>query len=266
MSRTLGDDFDEDDSPGGSGSGSLDLDKGSQMGAPGVSGGSSYDGGGMEFDDDPYGEGIGGGALELDLPHGSATAMRAGASAPAPAPPSGGPGVPDLAFRPPAAPQRSAAPPASSHSAIPSVVPSSQRILGAERARERALSQPPPAPSSSGAYPAASGGPPAPAAAPAPAPARPSAAVVIARYPAPPSQIWQAPKYSLQILLRQFELRSELESLRRRRSPDVPLYEAALRAYDAKTFRLGMALNAAMLTVLTFIVFLPVILRFIRAD
>ena len=89
---------------------------------------------------------------------------------------------------------------------------------------------------------------------------------MIARYPSPPTKILEAPKYAIRILLRQFELRSELESLRRRRSPDVPLYEAALRTYDTKTFRLGMALLCAALTVTTFIVFLPVIIRFMRAD
>ena len=65
---------------------------------------------------------------------------------------------------------------------------------------------------------------------------------------------------------RQFELRNELESLRRRRSPDVPLYEAALRAYDPKTFRLGIAINCAVFALAAFIFFLPVIIRFMRAD
>ena len=72
--------------------------------------------------------------------------------------------------------------------------------------------------------------------------------------------------YAVRVVLRQLELRTDLESLRRRRSPDVPLYEAALRAYDKKTFRLGMAINVAALTVATFIFFLPVIIRFMRAD
>ena len=98
------------------------------------------------------------------------------------------------------------------------------------------------------------------------APAKPTAASVIAKYPAAPAKVWETPKYAIRILLRQFELRSELESLRRRRSPDVPLYEAALSTYDKKTFRLGMAINCAVLTIATFIFFLPVIIRFMRAD
>lgn len=70
--------------------------------------------------------------------------------------------------------------------------------------------------------------------------------------------------YAVRVALRQIELRTDLESLRRRRSPDVPLYEAALEAYEPKTFRLGMAMSCAALTLATFIFFLPVILRFAR--
>jgi hypothetical protein len=66
------------------------------------------------------------------------------------------------------------------------------------------------------------------------------------------------------VVLRQLELRTDLESLRRRRSPDVPLYEAALKAYEPKTFRLGMAINCAALALATFIFFLRVIIRFVR--
>jgi hypothetical protein len=97
-------------------------------------------------------------------------------------------------------------------------------------------------------------------------PPKPTAAAVIAKYPDAPSKITQAPMYAVRVVLRQLELRTDLESLRRRRSPDVPLYEAALRAYDTKTFRLGMAINCAALVVATFIFFLPVMIRFIRAD
>ena len=97
-------------------------------------------------------------------------------------------------------------------------------------------------------------------------PAKPTAAAVIAKYPSPPTKITQAPMYTVRVILRQLELRTDLESLRRRRSPDVPLYEAALRAYDTKTFRLGMAINCAVLAIATFVFFLPVMIRFIRAD
>jgi len=264
MSRTLSDDFDEDDSPGGGPS--LDLEKGRPTGAGGMASSSTgYDSGGIDFDDDD--DGPARGALELDLPQGSATALRSAAPGPPPpaggrsAPP-GGPAVPDLAFGPPPSSRSSGAhpaaapPPSSSQSSIPSVVPSSQRSLAPHDGGGHSQ-----APASGG------GGHPAASLAPAPAPpARPTAAAVIAKYPAAPAKVWQAPKYAIQILLRQFELRSELESLRRRRSPDVPLYEAALQAYDPKTFRLGMTLNAAILAIATFVFFLPVILRFMRAD
>jgi hypothetical protein len=102
-----------------------------------------------------------------------------------------------------------------------------------------------------------------PAPAPAPPPP-PDPAAMIARYPAPPSKVWESPAYAVKVLLRQLELRQDLESLRKRRSPDVPLYERALRAYHPKTFTLGIALLCAGLTVATFVFFLPVILRFVR--
>ena len=68
----------------------------------------------------------------------------------------------------------------------------------------------------------------------------------------------------MKVLWRQFELRQDLTSLRNRRSPDVPLYERALRAYDPKTFALGLAITCAGLALASFIFFLPVILRFLR--
>lgn len=88
---------------------------------------------------------------------------------------------------------------------------------------------------------------------------------MIARYPTPPSQLWAAPGYAIKVLLRQLELRQDLASLRKRRSPDVSLYERALEAHDAKTFAVGLAIACAGLAVAMFIFFLPVILRFIRA-
>ena len=259
MSRTLGDDF-EDDGPGGS----LDLEKGSPTGGAMGGGASHYDSGGMDFDD-PFAEEGPSGPLELDLPQGSATALRSAAPAPyTTQPPPGGrsgpPGaVPDLGPQPSARPSGAVpgAPPSVSFRPAPPAS-SSQRSL-APTPESGPHSQSPP---SGAGRPAASS-----MNVPAPLPsARPSAAAVIAKYPDPPTEVWRAPKYAIQILLRQFELRSELESLRRRRSPDVPLYEAALRVYDAKTFRLGMAINVAIFVVATVIFFSPVILRFMRAD
>ncbi len=275
MSRTLGDNF-EDDGPG---LGSLDLEKGSQTDGMG-GGASSYDGGNMDFDD-PFADDVEGGPLELDLPSGSATALRSaapaalsapppgGRSAPPPGgrsapPPGAGPVVPDLSFAPlsssrASGPAPAVPPPAASSSqrSIPPVVPSSQRSLAPTMNESGPHSHSPP---SGPGYHAASHAP-----APLP-PTRPAAAAVIAKYPDPPEEVWRAPKYAIQVLLRQFELRSDLESLRRRRSPDVPLYEAALTVYDARTFRLGLAINIAIVVVCTVLFFMPVILRFMRAD
>ncbi|MDB5217100.1 MAG: hypothetical protein JWO86_5027 [Myxococcaceae bacterium] len=316
MSRTLNDDFDDDDLP----SGSLDLEKGSGQvggGAP-----STYGNDGIDFDDDLYGSDDPGAnkALELDLPHAPAKPSGAPSASMsrAPAASSKAPGsmgsmgsigsmagpmdVPDLAFD--AAPQRQAPPPPRSsgslpavrtsgmhpaagqsgqHPAaggIPSAPPSSSRNVSGTHAPFASPAAPPsegghhgfapPAPSSSSGLedPSSERGPhSAPMAQMAPLPPpKPTAAAVIAKYPDAPSKITQAPMYAVRVVLRQLELRTDLESLRRRRSPDVPLYEAALRAYDTKTFRLGMAINCAALVVATFIFFLPVMIRFIRAD
>lgn len=261
----LNDDFDEDDLPGGS----LDLEKGSnQVGAGGVA--SSYGGGGIDFDDE-LDDGAPLGSLELDIPGGGrslppavpSNAPRApGPSLPVPGgdTPRGGQGVPDLALGP--GPSKAPPPPAQSSGSLP------PRTSGGPPSYPSAAHPAPPAPTSSArSLPAGPLGPSsrpgemAPLSGP---PSRPSAASVIAKYPAPPEKIHQAPMYTIRVILRQLELRSDLESLRRRRSPDVPLYEAALKAYEPKTFRLGMAINCAALAVATFVFFLPVILRFVR--
>ena len=285
MSRELNDDFDEDDLP----SGSLDLEKGSgQVGAGATS---TYGNDGIDFDDDLYGSDDAGAsasnALELDLPNAPPSAARM-APAPAPqAPPRGPMDVPDLAFH--AAPQRarSGQHPAAGQSgqhpaagAIPPAPPSSSRGVSVGHApaapagaagEEGHHGFAPPAPSSASGLDDPSGPQSAPMAqmaqmAQMAPPAKPTAAAVIAKYPSPPTKITQAPMYTVRVILRQLELRTDLESLRRRRSPDVPLYEAALRAYDTKTFRLGMAINCAVLAIATFVFFLPVMIRFIRAD
>lgn len=292
MSRELNDDFDEDDLP----SGSLDLQKGGGQVGAGVP--STYGSDGIDFDDDLYGNDDPGAnkALELDLPNAPRASMSAPATmskappgaAPPPrtsgspgAPPGGPMDVPDLAFD--AAPQRGrsgqhpaiAPPPPRSSGSLPAV-----RTSGTHPAAGQASAAPPgdeghhgfapPAPSSASGLDDPSGPHSAPTAPTAPMapppPARPTAAAVIAKYPSPPTKITQAPMYTVRVILRQLELRTDLESLRRRRSPDVPLYEAALRAYDTKTFRLGLAINCAVLAIATFVFFLPVLIRFIRAD
>ncbi|MDB4938815.1 MAG: hypothetical protein JWP87_5787 [Labilithrix sp.] len=261
MSRTLNDDFDADDLPGGP----LDLEKGSAQVGTGVA--SSYGGDGIDFDDELYGDDAGpGAALELDLPHAPARPQvpdLALDKAPAPAAP-----APGSSGSLPAA--RSGAHPAAPPPSVPRS-PASDGHHGFAPPPSSSNAGMPPV-SSSGRLPAAHGGSPGSdphmaashANEPPPPPAKPSAAAVIAKYPAPPTGIKHAPMYAVRVVMRQLELRSELESLRRRRSPDVPLYEAALRAYDAKTFRLGMAINCAAFAVATFIFFLPVIIRFVR--
>ena len=280
MSRTLNDDFDDDDLPAGN----LDLEQGSAQVGTGVA--SNYGGEGMDFDDELYGDEAGPGAsLELDMPKGG-PAGHGASSPPQGAPPQptmAAPGsVPDLVMPPP---RSSGSLPAGRASGQQQAVrPSGQQAVGgppppppASEGHNGFAPPPPsssnatmaPSPQSSGQLPAAHGNGPQPAGVASPPalplpPAKPTPAALIAKYPAPPAKIANAPMYAVRVVMRQLELRTDLESLRRRRSPDVPLYEAALRAYDVKTFRLGMAINCAAFAVATFIFFLPVILRFMR--
>lgn len=96
-------------------------------------------------------------------------------------------------------------------------------------------------------------------------PPPPDPAAIIARFPPPTAKVWEAPGYAMKVLWRQFELRQDLIALRNRRSPDVPLYERALRAYDAKTYTLGLAITCVALVLASVLFFLPVIVRFLRA-
>src|SRR5262249_28814649 len=100
-----------------------------------------------------------------------------------------------------------------------------------------------------------------------PPPPRPvdTAAAMIARFPPPPQKVWETPAYAVKVLWRQFELPQDLGALRRNRSPGVPLYERALRTHDPKTFAVGLAITCAALAVASFLFFLPVLLRFLRA-
>lgn len=209
--RTLSTDWEDDDAEG------LSLEKGAGVGSGTQA---SYEGGGVSFDDDLFGDSDQA-ALELDAPH----------AARPKAPP------------PPAPPPAPVARPSGTMSAVNEVVRSAK---------------PPPPPEE-----AAPG--PAPAPEPPPPPPPPSAAALVAKYPPPPQTVLQAPGYAMRVLLRQLELRQDLESLRRKRSKDVPLYEAALHAHDKKAFNLGMALSCAALLIACIIFFLPVILRFVRA-
>jgi hypothetical protein len=105
---------------------------------------------------------------------------------------------------------------------------------------------------------------PAPAAASPGAARSPDPALLIAQYPEAPNKVWEAPRYAMAVLWRQYELRQDLASLRKRRSPDVPLYERALTVHDKKTFSLGLVIALAGFAVASFLFFLPVILRLLR--
>jgi hypothetical protein len=239
--RTLSNDFEDDDG------GDFILEAGGSVGSGAHTASSGYGGGvdlDSDFEDEPQGD------LELDLPAGQ-KAIRSHAPAPqmtSKAPSKGG-GVPDLDVPPPkpsssgkAIPAK--APPSSGRAVAPPPAPSSGRMMP----QEEEVSEPEPE-----AEPA-----------PPPEPPKPNPAAAIAKYPPPPRAIWQAPVYACKVIWRQLELRQDLESLRRKRSPDVALYEAALKAYEKKSFNVGLAMTIAAMVLATFVFFLPVIIRFIR--
>ncbi len=275
--RTLSTDF--DDEPVG------DLSLGSSEGAGGrgQASAASFDGGGVTFDDDLFGDG-GGGPLELDVPHaphsGTTTsgAVRvAGTSTkedpfdsvpdlPAPVSdrqrPSGSHPLPGNSGTLPAARPTAGSNPRISAPEIPA--PPSSSSVGLGR----------PAAPSSGSLPTSSSpglGPESGEVAivrpgrPLPPPPDPGA-LLVARYPPPPASILDMPGYACRVFVRQLELRRDLESLRRRRSPDIALYEAALRAHDARAFAIGMTITCAAVFLGTLVFFSPVLARFLRAD
>lgn len=233
--RNLGSDF--DDELGGD----LDLGSGS-VGGGGADASESYDGGGRTFDDDLLADGPQSGDLELDVPVKQSGEHR----------------VPDLP-PPSSQPDVRAAKSSGAHAA--------GAVSGAQLAAVRSGAG---ADSSSGAL--QSPGPSEPKLEP-PPPVKPgvevpkvdAAAAAIAKYPPPPGKAWHAPVYACKVLWRQLELRQDLESLRRRRSPDVPLYERALQAHDKRSFAIGLAVVCAALAITTVLFFMPVILRFATA-
>lgn len=284
--RTLSTDF--DDEPVGD----LSLGGSEGAGGHGQASAASFDGGGVTFDDDLFGDG-GGGPLELDVPsapHSGTTtsgAVRVAGTAerdddpfdsvpdlPVPPPssrrtpesgqqrPSGSHPLPGNSGTLPAARPSAASDPRISAPALPAPPPSSSspalgRAPAPSSGRLEAASSPGLGPES-GEVPIARGR-------PAPPPPDPGA-LVVARYPAPPGALLDMPGYACRVFLRQLEIRRDLESLRRRRSPDVALYEAALRAHDARAFAIGMTITCAAVFLGTLVFFSPVIARFLRAD
>lgn len=81
-----------------------------------------------------------------------------------------------------------------------------------------------------------------------------AALVAFAGFGDPPFAILGTPRYALRVILRRRSLRADLALARRRRSPDVGLYEASLRTADDGALRTGMALWAIMLVVAVLLV------------
>lgn len=245
----IGDDWGDDLSGGTLGLSSGGLSRG---GAHESSGGnaSAYTGGGLSFaDDDPFADEVPPALLELDVPSShAARSIPAAHSSTLPSPElrGGGEGEVEPAEAPSssrAAPAGSLAPPARL-SAAPkgaSLPPTREGTDESQSLSEQVL-----APTSTSAASRAA-----------------DPAAIIARYPHPPATGWEAPLYAARVLWRQFELRQDLASLRKRRSPDVPLFERALTAYDAKRFKFGLLLLCTAFTIASLAFFSPVIVRIV---
>jgi hypothetical protein len=95
-------------------------------------------------------------------------------------------------------------------------------------------------------------------------PRGPSPAELVANYESPPAQIWMLPPYAVKVLARQFELKRKIDELRAQNSPELKLYEDALRTYDTSAFSKGVAMSCAAIFLALLILFSPVIVRFIR--
>lgn len=236
----------------------LEIQRGSSGTQP-MTGPSSYAGGGIGGlgDDDDQGSGI---SLELDTP------VRSQAPPQVSVPPQ------QMSAPPPGGTPRtgaSGAHPAYGNEAMPQPLPARSGRPGSDPSMAHqqstpnhmappssspvAVQQPQQPPPSMGYAP-----PPAPIAPPGP----PDAVMMIARYPAPPREWWRTPAYAIRVLYRQFELRQDIDALKKKRSPDVPLYERALNTHDGTKFAIGMAINIALFMVATTLFFLPVIKRF----
>lgn len=232
---------------GGDSWGDDEIEHGSSGGAPAAA--SSYSGGsfGGLGDDDDNGPGL---SLELDTParpHSTPSSMAPRASGHSNAPARGSSGA-QPAYG--AEPMPQPLPPRS-------MKPASDPSMAGQQSTPNNLAPP----SSPQVAPQHAQMPPPPVLGP---PGPSDAAGMIARYPAPPAKIWQTPVYAIRVLLRQFELRQDIASLKKRRSPDVGLYERALKTHDGMNFVIGIALTCAALTLAMFVFFLPVILRFVR--
>lgn len=234
-----------------------------------------YQGGGVSFDEDLFGD-ENAGPLELDLPaahppEGGGAVSRGSGAVPVAQGAHGSWGEGARTSEPAVGTE------ADLFAAVPDAAPSAHDGVRPSGAHPR--------PGTSGTVPSArpqagteanlggdaSGSLPAASAQVAPAPRRVTAApdlggLVVARFPPPPAGVTGMPGYFCRVFVRRFELRRDLESLRRRRSPDVPLYESALCAHDARAYGIGGAITAMLVTLGTLLFFSPVIARFLRAD
>jgi hypothetical protein len=77
--------------------------------------------------------------------------------------------------------------------------------------------------------------------------------VAFAGFGEPPTSVWSSPAYALHVMRRKRKLSEQLAIARLHHSPDVPVYEAALRTADEAAARRGLvaAAGIAVLVVMT---------------
>lgn len=88
---------------------------------------------------------------------------------------------------------------------------------------------------------------------------------LLAGYGSPPRNPFDAVPYALRVHARLAELRREREVARSAKPHEVPLYDAALVAYDETGYTTGLAVFGSAIVVTLFLVLAPVVLAVLRS-
>lgn len=88
---------------------------------------------------------------------------------------------------------------------------------------------------------------------------------LLAAYGAPPRNPFDAVPYALRVHLRLAELRKEREDARAQKPHEVPLYDAALTAYDETGYTTGLAVLGSTIVATLLLVVTPLLLALLRS-
>lgn len=75
----------------------------------------------------------------------------------------------------------------------------------------------------------------------------------------------EAVKYTMRVYTRLGEIREEREIARKKKPHEVPLYDAALKAYDENGFTLGLAVMGTVVVLALSAFLMPIVVRVVRA-